>query len=274
MVEKGFNIMTIKLVALDIDGTTLSSEGEVLPSTISAVKEARKEGVEVVFCSGRSLSEQRPFIDLLGMKYVITINGTVIRKADGKIIQETTLNPNTYSELAEYGLKRNIPFNFVDEDFNIYTPYVDIKPVIYKQAVGSGSNIYVRKPTEMNGDMHITKACFAGDSNLMDKCELDIKKKFSKEFYVVRCSQNFIEVFNPLAGKGYGLSNMTKILGVNSSEVMAIGDERNDIPMFKYAQIGVCMGNGVQQAKAAADYVTTSNDDDGISKAFNKFLFN
>ena len=265
--------MSIKLVALDIDGTTLNSQGKVLPSTVGAVKKAREKGIEVVFCSGRSLPEQQPFIAPLGMKYIITINGTVIRKADGKIIQETGLDPNSYSELANYGMKKGIQFNFVDDNFNIYTPYLDIKPIVYSQAVGSKSNIYVRKPSEMSTNLHIVKACFAGNSEVMDKCEFDIKKRFGKEFYVVRCSPNFIEIFNPLSGKGYGLSKMAEILKVKSSEVMAIGDERNDIPMFKYAKIGVCMGNGVQQAKAAADYITTSNDNYGISNAFNKFLF-
>lgn len=265
--------MSIKLVALDIDGTTLNSQGKVLPSTIEAVKKARSMGIEVVFCSGRSLYEQKPFINLLGMKYIITINGTVIRKANGEILQETLLPSETYSKLSQYSINKKIPFNFVDDNFNIYTPYSDIKPVIYSQAVGSQSIIYVRRPEEMTSNIHIAKACFSGNKKQMDQCEEQIRDKFGGDFYILRCSSDFIELFNPVASKGHGLAEMARILHIRREQIMAIGDERNDIPMFKFAKIGVCMGNGVQQAKENADYITASNDEDGINKAFHKFIF-
>lgn len=265
--------MSIKLVALDIDGTTLNSKGKLLSSTIKAVKKARQQGVEVVFCSGRSLYQEKPYIDKLGMKYVSTINGSVIRKIDGQILKENLLKASSYERLANYSIMKNLVFNFVDEDFNIYTPATNVKPIIYKQAFENNSMLYIRKPEEMTPSIHVTKACFSGTPEMMDKCEQDIKDEFGADFYVVRCSPNFVEVFNPKANKGDAVAEMAEILHIDPQDVMVIGDERNDIPMFKFAHIGVCMGNGNPEAKKYADYVTADNDHDGIAKAFEKFIF-
>jgi Predicted hydrolases of the HAD superfamily len=73
--------------------------------------------------------------------------------------------------------------------------------------------------------------------------------------------------------KGSGLTKLTTILNIKTEEVMVFGDEQNDLPMFDFAGTAICMGNGSDLAKAHADYVTDTNDNDGIAKALDKFIF-
>ncbi len=89
---------------------------------------------------------------------------------------------------------------------------------------------------------------------------------------VVRAGKWFLEMMNSKVNKGNALAQLSELLQIAPDEVMVFGDEGNDLAMFDFAGIAVCMGNGSDEAKAQADFVTASNDDDGIAQAFEKFI--
>lgn len=270
--------MAIKLVAIDIDGTLLNSQFKILASTKAAIKHALEQGVKIVLCSGRPIAGLQAYLDELGIsgsdEYAITLNGAIIRSTDGKIITSNLVGNRYYRQLVGYAIEHQLPFNIVDSDSRIITADHNVDPMVYQQAYENQATLYIRQPDELDlAKLKIAKGCFVGTEELLDQSEDAVKERFGSELSVVRTDPRFLEVLNKESNKGAGLAELAEYLQIDPSEVMAIGDERNDIPMFEFAQTAVCMGQGHKDAKAAASYVTASNDDDGISKAFDKFVF-
>ncbi|WEV43319.1 Cof-type HAD-IIB family hydrolase [Lactobacillus sp. ESL0684] len=269
--------MGIKLIALDTDGTLLTSNSKILPSTKAAVERALKQNIKVVLCSGRPIAGLAPYLTELGItgsdQYVVTLNGAISMTTNKQIITKDLLSNQLYRKMTAFSLANQLPFNVVDENSNIITADHNIDYVVYLQAYENTAPLYVRTPDELPADFQAAKGCFVGTPELLDQWEEAIKQAFSSELYVIRSDPHFIELLNPKVNKGNGLSELSQSLGIKADEVMAIGDERNDIPMFDFAGTSVCMGNGSQAAKESADYITATNDDDGISQAFDKFVF-
>lgn len=271
--------MAIKLVAIDIDGTLLDSNFNILPSTKEAIQKALNQGVKVVLCSGRPIAGLQVYLDELGIhgsdEYAITLNGAIIRSTDGKVITSNLVDNKFYRSLVAYGVEHNIPFNIVDADSRIITADHNVDRWVYQQAYENEATLYIRQPGELDMDtLKIAKGCYVGSEELLDDWEDKVKARFGNDLSVVRTDKYFLEILNKASNKGAGLAELTEYLNIKPDEVMALGDERNDISMFNFAGTAVCMGQGHEDAKQAADFVTASNDDDGISKAFDKFIFN
>lgn len=98
------------------------------------------------------------------------------------------------------------------------------------------------------------------------------KEALGKELNVFRSDPFFLEILPAGIDKAYGLQKLIDVLGIKREEVIACGDGYNDITMVKFAGLGVAMGNAVEQTKAAADYITLSNDDDGVAAVVEKFI--
>lgn len=267
----------IKLVAIDVDDTLLNSNGKLLESTSETIKKAVNNKVKVVLCSGRPLAGVKNFLSELNIvaddQYVITFNGAVIESVTGKLLKKAGLSFETYQAIDEYSSKHNVPYNIVDADSNIITSNLDISWITVVQAWENSAGILVRKPAELSEDHQVIKAVFCDEVAKLDSIEADVVKQFGQDNYVVRAHPYFLEVMHQDVNKGVALEFLANELGIKKEEVMAIGDEQNDIPMFKSAGTAVVMGNGSEIAKKHADYVTASNDEDGIKQAFDRFVF-
>lgn len=269
--------MKIKLIAIDIDDTLLSSEGKILPSTKTVLQKALKHGVKVVLCSGRPLPGMRPFLDELGIagdeQYAINYNGSVIETVSGKVVAETGLSNVVYRQIDTYSSLNGLPYNVLDRNGEIYTSNHDVNRITVVQAWENSAGLLIRKPSEMPADFGIVKGVFVGETEKLDQAQSGVQQEFGSENYVVRAADNFLEIMNATADKGKALTKLTETLGLDKSEVMAIGDERNDIPMFDFAGQAVAMGNSSSAAKEHASYLTASNDNDGIAQALNELVF-
>lgn len=271
--------MAIKLIALDTDGTLLNSEGKISESTKEVLKKALDCGIKIVLCSGRPIAGLKHYMDELDIhgsaQYVVTLNGAITRNADDDIITEDLVNTDFYRQMTAVGMEYKIPFNIVDEDSRIITADHNIDPMIYQQAYENHATLYIRTPDQVPEDnIRIAKGCFVGDPSLLDEYELKIQKTFGKKLHVVRTDPHFLELLNSDVSKGNGLHNLCEKLEIKPEQVMALGDERNDISMFQFAGTAVAMENANEEAKKAADYITASNDEDGIKQAVEKFVLN
>ncbi len=130
----------------------------------------------------------------------------------------------------------------------------------------------IRQPDEFPDDYEVAKGCFVGDTELLNKVEPVLRKEFGEQLYVVRADDHFLEVLNSRVNKGNGLLELGQKIGIKPEEMAAFGDERNDISMFDVVGTAIAMGNGSDEAKKHANIVTASNDDDGIQKAFDKYI--
>ncbi|GAB5052287.1 Cof-type HAD-IIB family hydrolase [Pediococcus ethanolidurans] len=270
--------MSIRLIALDIDDTLLDSKGKLLPNTVATIKAALANGVKVVLCSGRPLAGVKLYTEALGItgddQYAITYNGAVIESISGHVVARHLVNNADYRKMTKYGQQHQIAFNVLDANSEIYTADHDVNRITVVQAWENSAGILIRTPDELPADFEIAKGLFVGEKDELDAVEAEVRATFEKDFYVVRAGQNFLELMNPVVNKGQALQDLANNLHLNADEVMAVGDERNDIPMFKFAGTAVSMGNGIEVAKQNADYVTDTNDNDGLAKAIQKFVLN
>ncbi|WP_125608164.1 Cof-type HAD-IIB family hydrolase [Lapidilactobacillus bayanensis] len=267
--------MTIKLIALDIDDTLLTSKGEILPSTATAIRTALERGIKVVLCSGRPLAGIKPYLDQLGIagseQYVIANGGGMIETVTGDTVTTHLINNADYRQMTAFAQERQVPFNVVSRNSEIITADRNIYWLIAVQAWENKAGILVRDPVELPGDFQIAKGVFVNDEASLDAIEADVRAEFSDHLYVVRAGREFLEIMNPNAGKGRALADLSRILNIVPAEVMAVGDEGNDIAMFHFAGTAVAMGNGTAEAKRHADFVTGANDDGGLAAAIKKY---
>jgi len=267
----------IKLIALDIDDTLLNSKGKITAATKKALDKALDQGIKVVLCSGRPLAGVTPYLQELNIngdeQYVITYNGGLVETVAGKVLSRKILDNKEYRRIVKYVTDNHMPYYVLDDQSKVYTSDKDVNRIAVIQAWENQSGILIRTPDELPADFEITKAAIVGEKEQLDQFEAPVKKEFSDSAYVVRAADNFLEVMNKTANKGTGLETLTEILGLDPSEVIVFGDEQNDLPMFDFAGTAVAMGNGSDLAKSHATHVTDTNDNDGIAKALDKYVF-
>lgn len=270
--------MTIRLLAVDVDDTLLDSQGKLLPSTRKAVAACLEQGIKVVLCSGRPLAGLTPYLQALNIsgsqQYAITYNGAIIEAVAGDIISKKLVNNQWYRQLTAFSQEHKIPFNVVAPDSQIYTADHDVNWLTVVQAWENSAGVFIRKPDELPADFVIAKGLFVGDSSLLDQIEPTVEQVFGQDLSVVRSGPNFLEVMHLGVNKGVALQQLAQHLNLSAAEVMAVGDEKNDLPMFEFAGTAVAMGNGTDLAKQHADFVTGTNDEDGLAAAIEKYALN
>lgn len=265
----------IKLIATDID-QTLVGAGNYLPeSAVAAIHDALAAGIKVVLASGRPLVGMQEYLDKLGIggseQYAITHNGAILTRTDGNILTRKMMSYADYVSMTHFGQAHQVPFGVQDANSSVYTADRDIDYVTALQAVENHSSIYCRQPEEMPTSFEVAKADFVGDAARLDAIEPAVRAQYGATHYVTRAGRVFLELMHKDVNKGDALADLAKRLGYRADEVLALGDEENDLPMFAFAGTAIAMGNGRDAVKAAATHVTASLRDDGWAKAVRKY---
>lgn len=269
--------MSIKLIAIDMDGTLLNEHSELNPATIQAIQAASAQGIKVVVCTGRPLSGVTPFLKQLGItgddNYVITFNGSMAQTVNGRIITSLTLTHEDYIDIEALSRKLNIHCHVESED-HIYTANRDISPYSVGESSLVNMPIRYRTPEEMRPDLPIVKCMFIDQPELLEAAAAKLPQAFHDRYHIVRSAPYFLELMNPKASKGHALRDLSARLQLTADEVMAIGDQGNDLSMLKFATNSVAMGNAIPEAKALAKYETKTNVEDGVAHAIKTWALN
>jgi len=262
--------MSVKLIAIDMDGTLLNEHSELNPATIEAVHAAQAQGIKVVLCTGRPLSGVTPFIKQLGFKgddeYVITFNGAMAQTVEGQIITSLTLTHNDYIDIEALSRKLGVHCHVESED-HIYTANANLSPYTVGESYLVRMPIRYRTTNDMRPDLPIVKCMFIDTPDVLGPAIEKIPAEFHDRYYIVQSEPYFLELMNKQASKGQTLKTLAEKLGLSADEVMAIGDQGNDLSMIEYATNGVAMGNAIDTVKAAAKYETKTNVEDGVAHA-------
>lgn len=230
-------------------------------STRNAVLALQAKGIKTIVCTGRDIGAyaRLPMGDLHFDGY-LTLNGNLLMDSHRKIYAGTPIDQGDMEVLAQTFRAKKIPFAMIAKD-RVYINYVD-ETVIKTQDSQMSAIPEVEK---YNGEKIYQIMAFVPVhqqqilSSILDKCQ-------------ITCwNDTGIDIIPANGGKATGIQKYLELHGLKSSEIMAFGDADNDIDMLKIAGIGVAMDNGTGGAKAAADYVTASVDDDGIEKALRHF---
>ena len=270
----------IKMIGLDLDGTVLTEKKELTDRTKAAISKALAQGVVVLVATGRPWrGVPEELRDFPGMRYALTSNGArIIDTVEGRVIEEHLLSPRLAQKVLEicgkYDTLQEVYF-----DGQGYAP-ADQMAVVERYHKNPSMCEYMRKtriPVEdigvlvkkENRGLDKVQALFAD----MDERELAWRELEAEEGLELVGSLRYnIEINAAGVNKGKGLVNLGRMLGIRREEIMACGDGDNDIVMLKEAGFGVAMANGEDKVTEAADYITLSNEEDGVADVIEKYV--
>lgn len=275
----------IKLLALDMDGTLYDSNGVITEESLSAIREAAKQGVQVVLATGREYGgisfEQLQSVQI---PYVITTNGAAIyRTSDRKCISEICLPQDGLPAMIEFLMEKEV-YMTVFIDGKNYTPTESL-PYTYELGLPEYIvNDFVTTRTELSNlrdhvkdaKLNIQKITLNfqrnPDGTLKNREEVYRYLSAREDICLVNGGYDNLEFTEKHVNKGQGLLLLAEKLGIDPAETAAIGDSGNDFAMIQTAGIGIAMGNAQEFIKDIADMVTKSNDEDGVAYAIRQML--
>lgn len=259
-----------KAFFIDIDKTLLNSQGKVTAQTREAIEKAKEQGVGIFLISGRSRAAAVKFQEL-SSRYIINSNGSDIYDCrQEKILYQSKIGPIFCRKLYEMAEKEDvvIKFDFGPSRAVNHPAYLEDYEVELKN---------INPFLAQHQVIQIGMCC--EDLEKVEKIKNYVKQQTSLEvvnqfiWEVKDKVMQAIHITNPDVSKGNAMSNLCQHLKIDLRETVAIGDKINDISMIEKAGLGVAMENATENVKQAADFVTTSNDNDGVAKVLNKFLF-
>lgn len=267
-----------KLIAIDIDGTLINDRHEVTEEVFDAIQAARKKGVKVVLCTGRPIGGVHRYIEELQLNgegdYVITYNGALVQNTYTKeIVFQCSLSYNDLKRLYELSVELGSPMHFFDTE-RMYTPNKDISKYTVFESSLTQVPLHYRTIQEIPEDIVIPKIMFIDEPEKLEKTITAIPASIRESYSLVKSMPFFYEILHKNVSKGYAVKQLAEKLGIKREEVMAIGDNGNDLSMIEYAGCGVAMGNAIPELKQVARFVTSSNNENGVARAIEKFVFN
>jgi Cof subfamily protein (haloacid dehalogenase superfamily) len=132
--------------------------------------------------------------------------------------------------------------------------------------------LQIKSVDDMSADEHYIKFMFIDETEIIDKLVANMPKELQDNYYIVQSTPNFLEVMHKESTKGNGLAILADKLGIDLAKTMALGDQHNDLTMIQQAGLGIAMANAVDEIKDNADFITTSQNDDGVGLAVEKWV--
>lgn len=265
-----------------MDGTLLNSEKGCSKRTIETLKKAQQQGVWIVPVTGRAINGLPQVLKDLKVRYGIFCNGASCYDLhNDQLLVANHFSVEEALMLLHMGDKYDATHDvyaggcgyceaYYLDHFEEYTMEVPIQELIHK----------TRKRLEGSLDDFLRNSQMTVEKVNMFFKNLDEREIAKKEFAATGITDPVSALYNNLemgkkgVNKGDALMQFIKVLGIDKDEVMACGDASNDLKMIQYAGIGVAMKNGNDEVKAVADYITDTNDQDGVAKAIEKFVLN
>lgn len=274
--DKEWRIKMYKLIAIDMDGTLLNDRHEVPGEVKAALAEAKRQGVKIVLCSGRPIGGMRSYIDELILNeigdYAIAYNGALVQNTHTKeAISEISLGHKDLVKLYNLSNELNTPMHFFDAE-NLYTPNADISEYTILESYLTKVPLHYRTVNEIPVHVSIPKIMYINDPANIDRIVHALPEDLSEQYTIVQSAPYFLEFVHPNVSKGNAVKMLTEELGIKKEEVMCIGDNENDLSMIQFAGCGVAMGNAIPEVKAAADFQTLTNNENGVAHAIEKLI--
>lgn len=262
---------------LDIDGTLVNSQKVVSDTTRDAIIQAQERGKVVAIASGRSISGIRRIAANIRLEdfggYIIAYNGTtVINCKTGECIYNQMIPTETIAPVYQAAKEANVGILVYNDPQKELVSGNGIDKYITADAEACGISIREADDFVKAIDFPINKFLLTGEPEYMKEVEQSMQEKFGGMLNVFRSDPCYVELLPKFVDKGVAVEKLIKHLDLKKEKVICIGDSYNDLPMLRCAGLGVAIGNAQEAVKEAADYITDSNDEDGIVKVIEKFM--
>lgn len=265
--------MRIRLVAIDIDGTLLNSAKQVTDATAAILRAARQEaGVRIVLATARPPRSVMSIYNELELDTpLINYNGALVYDPPaGRVLMHRPIACKTSRQIID--LARSVYPEVVVSAEILDRWYTDRFDPAYVTETGRRFRPNVVAPVSQWLTQAVTKLLLLGEPEDLEKLAGAITTKFLHQVTIVQTEWHLLQITHATVSKAQALRVVAAELGVSSEQVMAIGDNANDVGMLKWAGIGVAMGNAPAGVMAAADYVTDHHDADGAAKAIHEII--
>lgn len=265
--------MKYKLIAADMDGTLLNSEGKISPKTSETIQKAVDKGVVFTVSSGRPIQGILKYRKFLPLKFpAITYNGAmIVNPHNNEILFHKALEKADALKILKLGEDFSVTIclwcnnqlfvNRIDERVNKYKRLSGVEPILIDNK-------------EALAEKGVTKILWYDDIKKIKSFQEALQKVSFKEVTFCTSKPEFLEFFNSGVSKAVAMEFLGNLFGIKREEMIAIGDGNNDLAMIEYAGLGISMENGSEKVKKAAGYITASNDNEGVALAIEKFILN
>jgi Cof subfamily protein (haloacid dehalogenase superfamily) len=265
------NNSAYKMIAIDVDDTLLNDKMQISEATRIAIAAARDQGVLVTLATGRMFASAQKIAKQLGFNVpIITYQGSLVKNLfDEKVLYERSVPLEAVQFLYDYAEKKDLHIQVYNED-KLYVKidnqrikdYAAMSNIPY--IVAEDFNAFLYKP--------LTKILYIDDPDRLDVIAMDLQKQIGSLVHITKSKAHFLEFLHPEGTKGHAVKSLAAHYGYDLSEVIAIGDSWNDHEMLEVAGLGVAMNNAVDSLKQVADYITLSNNEDGVKHVIDKFI--
>lgn len=269
-----------RILALDVDGTLLDRSGHIRPATARAVARAAEAGIRPVLCTGRRYRRALPVARELGLDAPLVCNSGALVKSsgDGRTLWRADLDLGLVAGLLGlYAERDEVVVSFTDRpadgpDFLVARdptgrPLVD-DYLERNRPHAAVDPAWIDDPGRSGPHYHL---CVIGDRDAMLDAQRAVEARFPGRFTTfVQRSPRYLgtmcETLRHDASKWSALLHLAGLWGVDRAEIVAVGDDMNDLPMIAGAGLGVAMGHAPESVKAAADHVTHDEENDGLAR--------
>jgi Cof subfamily protein (haloacid dehalogenase superfamily) len=274
--NKSEDLMAIELIAIDMDGTLLNPQHEISPRVKQAIDAARAKGVCVVLATGRPYIGVQRYLRELNMEnsgdYCISNNGALVQKAaTGECILQETLSFEDYLYFEALSREMGVSFQAFDFD-TLYTANKDISKYTLHEVLLTGIPLKYRAVEEMDPTLRFPKVMMIDEPENLDRALAMMPAEAFERFTIMKSAPFYLEILSKRVDKGTGVKMLAEHLGIAQENVMALGDQGNDIAMVNYAGLGVAMGNAIPELKEIAQFITATNSEDGVAVAIEEFV--
>lgn len=262
--------MKYKLVALDLDGTLLSENKVLNASTQAAIKKAQDKGVLFTIATGRMYRGAVRYATQLDIKIpIITYNGAVIKNPlSGEVYREFKV-PSSLATKAIDALDGEPVLKYVFLGDNVITDLAHDWTDNYANVLDVEMKFVDDIRLALNDDPIMV--VFMVQAEMRKNITDTLKTAFGSEARITNSSNWFVDVLNPSASKSLALQQLAENLGISRDEIIAVGDNLNDLEMIQYAGLGVAVANASDDLKQSADYITEAECYLGVEEVIEKY---
>ncbi|GEK29331.1 Cof-type HAD-IIB family hydrolase [Furfurilactobacillus siliginis] len=265
----------IKMVALDLDGTLLTSDKKISRRNEAILKQLHHDGIKIVLCTGRPINAIWKYIEQLGLTnvddYTITFNGAlVIQNVGHAELFRSGIDKQDLTLLHDYCTTHNYPLDVLD--FEQVWPLSDLKPSYYEGMLNAGLTFTHVDFADLPAGEY-SKAVMSFDPEVLDDATANLTPAMQAQYHAVRSQPKILEFLAKGMDKHVGLNALLTHYGWDFSNLMTFGDAENDLGMLQAAKVGVVMDNGKPDIKAAGTDVTGNNNYDGVAQFLEQFDF-
>lgn len=267
--------MEPKILVLDIDGTLTNSQKKITEKTKKAIWDCMDRGHKVVLASGRPTPGMMMHAKTLELAerggYLLSFNGgKIVECSSGKVICQKILDADLIPGIYDFCKKNGLGMCSYEKE----TIIAAFEPDEYIKLEGRINDL----PIEVKENFveyitfDVNKCLLTAPIDKAEEYEKQLVSMYGDKASIYRSEPFFIEIMPLNVDKAASLEQMLSILGMKKEQTICCGDGFNDISMIKYAGLGVAMANAQDAVKEVADYITASNDEDGIVQVIEKFM--